>query len=447
LISVLAGVVFGLAPALRSSRPDLNGVLKQTGRSLASAHPRAQAVFVIVEMALAMVLLVGAGLMIRTLARLWNVSPGFDTRGVIVFDITPSVSLSRQSPDAIHAAFREMESAVRAVPGVQNVSLESGAIPMEGDDEEPFFTDGMQRPEHAADLPLTLRYSVNSDYLKLMHLPLIRGRFITDADNEQAARVIVIDESFANRYFPGEDPVGKFVHFAPESIGGVRDDQIVGVVGHIKQFGLAPDSSNLVEAEIYEPFQQIPHTSLALVAEGGHIFVRTAEGVDPESVFPAIRHALTQRDGQMVVDELQPMQRIVADSIARQRFAMTMFSIFAGIALLLASIGIYGVLSYIVGQRTREVGIRMALGAQRAHVVGSVLRDGARMTLPGIAIGLLVSLAITRLMSTMLFGVTPTDLLTFASVPLVLCAVALLACYLPARRAAGLDPVRALRSE
>jgi len=447
LISVVAGVVFGLAPALRISRPDVNATLNQTGRSLAGAHPKAQAVFVTVEMALALVLLIGAGLMIRTLQRLWDVDPGFDPRGVIVFDITPSISLSRQPPAAILNSFREMESAARSVPGVESASLETGALPLRSDDEEPFWTDEMPRPEHEADLPLTLRYSVDPAYRKLMRLPLLRGRFFTDADNEQAARVIVVDESFANRYFPGQNPVGKYVHFSPQSTGGERTDQIVGVVGHLKQFGLAPDKFNLVEAEVYEPFQQIAPTNLAMVAQSAHMFVRSSGTVAPESVFPGMRHALTQLDSQMVVDDLQPMQKMVADSIARQRFAMTLFSIFAAIALLLASLGVYGVLSYIVGQRTREVGIRMALGAQKANVVGSVLRDGARMTLPGIGIGLLAALVMTRLMSTMLFGVTPTDFVTFTSVPLILTAVALLACYLPARRAASLDPVQALRAE
>jgi predicted permease len=275
----------------------------------------------------------------------------------------------------------------------------------------------------------------------------LRGRFFTDADNEHSARVVVIDETFASQYFPGEDPIGKHLHFVQESSGGPRTDEIVGVVGHLKQFGLEPDKSNIVEVQYYEPFQQTSDPVMRRVGEGAPAFVRVADGVDPESVFPSLRRALTQVDGQMVVDEMQPMQRVVADSIARQRFAMLLFSIFAAGALLLASIGIYGVLSYIVGQRTREVGIRMALGAQKGDVVRAVLSDGARMTLPGIGIGLVVALGLTRLMSAMLFGVTPTDVVTFASVPLVLCFVAMLACYLPARRAAKLDPMQALRAD
>jgi predicted permease len=447
LIAVVAGVVFGLAPALRTSRTDVNATLNQSGRSLVGTRHRAQAVFVTIEMALALVLLVGAGLMIRTLVRLWDVSPGFHPHNVITFDITPSASLSRQSPDAIRAAYRQIEAAMRSVPGVQEASVDWGARPMLGDWEEGFWIDGEPHAEHEADLPLSLRYGVEPDYLQLMQIPLLRGRFFTDADNEQAARVVVIDETFAEKYFPGQDAIGKHLHFTQESSGGPRDDEIIGVVGTVKQFGLQPDKANNVEVQYYEPFQQTPDMIMRRVGEGLPAFVRVRDGMDAEAVFPGIRRALTQIDSQMVVDDMQPMQQVVADSIAQQRFAMLLFSIFAAGALLLASIGIYGVLSYVVGQRTREVGIRMALGAQKGDVMRAVLRDGAGMVLPGIGIGLVVALAMSRLMSAILFGITPTDIVTFTSVPLVLCLVAVLACYLPARRAARLDPMQALRAE
>ena len=447
LVSLLAGVVFGLAPALRTSRTDVNSTLNQSGRSLVGARHRVQATFVTLEMAMALVLLVGAGLMIRTLVQLWNVNPGFEPRGVIFFNIAPSISLSRQPPDTIRAASRQFEATLGAVPGIEGASLDWGAIPMWSDDEEPFWADGMTRTERVADAPMALRYAVNPDYLKLMRIPLLEGRFFTDADNEHSSRVIVVDESFAKHYFGDQDPIGKHVYFPPESTDGERTDEIVGVVGHVKQFGLAPDEANNVEAAYYEPYQQLQDRMMPVVGQGNTAFVRVREGVDPGSVFPSIRHALLQLDSDMVVDEMHPMQQMVADSIARQRFAMMLFSIFAAGALLLAGIGIYGVLSYIVGQRTREVGIRMALGAQRGDVVRAVLRDGAGMTLPGVGIGVVVALALTRLMSSMLFGVKPTDVVTFASVAGILCAIALLACYVPARRAAKLDPMQALRSE
>ncbi len=447
VVSLLAGVIFGLAPALRTSRTNVNSTLNQSGRSLVGSHHRAQAIFVTLEMAMALVLLVGAGLMIRTLAQLWNVSPGFNPRNVITFEVTPSSSLARQSPDAIRAAYRQMLATLRSVPGVEEASFDWGARPMIGDWEETFWIEGEPHAEHEADLPLALRYGVAPDYLKLMQIPLLRGRFFTDADNEHSSRVVVIDESFAERYFPGQDPIGKHLHFLQESSGGPRTDEIVGVAGHIKQFGLQPDKSNVVDVQYYEPFAQNTDAIMRRVGEGTGAFVRLRDGVVAESAFTAIRHAMTQLDSQMVVDDMQPMASLVAESIERQRFAMMLFSIFAAGALLLASIGIYGVLSYIVGQRTREVGIRMALGAQRGDVVRAVLRDGAGMTLPGIGIGILVALAMSRLMAAILFGITPTDLLTFASVPVILCVVALMACLLPARRAAKLDPMQALRAD
>ncbi len=447
LISVVAGVVFGLAPALRTSRTQVSATLNQNGRSLVGSHHRAQAVFVTVEMAMALVLLVGAGLMLRTLVQLMNLNPGFNPHNVITFNVTPSGSLARQSPDAIRAAYRQMESTIRAVPGVESVSFDWGAHPMRSDWEESFWADGMVRPEHRADLPLALRYGVEPDYLKAMRIPLLRGRFITDADNEHGSRVVVIDEKFAERYFGGQDPIGKHLHFPEEESMGPRDDEIVGVVGHINQWGLDKDGTQSLHAQLYEPFQQTPDQIMRRVAEGCDTFVRTRDGVDPGSVFPTIRRVLTLLDNQMVVDDEEKMEQTVAESIAKQRFAMMLFSVFAAGALLLASIGIYGVLSYIVGQRTREVGIRMALGAQRGDVMRTVLRDGAGMTLPGVGIGLVAALGLTRLMSAMLFGVKPTDVLTFASVAALLCLVALLACYLPARRAAKLDPMQALRSD
>ncbi len=447
LVSAVSGVVFGLAPAFRTSRTDVNATLNQSGRSLVGAHHQAQAVFVTIEMAMALVLLVGAGLMIRTLMRLWNVSPGFNPHNVITFDITPSHSLQSQSPDAVRAAYREMASTLKSVPGVQDVSFEYGALPMDSDWEDGFWIVGRPHPEREADLPYSLRYGVGPEYLKLMQIPLLRGRFISEADTATAPRVVVIDETFAAQYFPGQDPIGKYIHFVGESSGGNRDDVIVGVVGHIKQFGLVPDTANNVEQQYYEPFQQVPDQIMRRIAEGVPTFVRVRDGVNPESLFPTIRQALTRQDSQMVVDNLESMQQNVADSIARQRFAMVLFSVFAAGALLLASIGIYGVLSYIVGQRTREIGIRMALGAGKADVKLAVLRDGAGMTLPGIGAGVVIALLLARLMSAMLFGVQPTDIVTFVSVAVLLALVALVACYLPARRAAGLDPMQALRTE
>lgn len=280
-----------------------------------------------------------------------------------------------------------------------------------------------------------------------MQLPLLRGRFLTDADSEHGSRVVVIDEDFASRYFAGVDPIGKHINAVDAVTGEPRSEEIVGVVGHVRQWGLAQDTAESMRAQVYESLMQSSNDLTMLLTQGSHVYLRTAAGVDPASVFPTARKKLSQVEGQIVAFEPETMERIVAESIAQQRFTMILFSGFAITALLLASVGIYGVLSYVVGQRTQEIGIRMALGAQRGDVLLAFLRNGARMTLIGVVAGGAAAFTLTRLMSSMLFGVKPTDPLTFGVVALLLCGIALLACYIPARRAASVDPMQALRSE
>jgi predicted permease len=280
-----------------------------------------------------------------------------------------------------------------------------------------------------------------------MRLPLLRGRFLTDADNEHSAPVVVIDEDFAARYFDRKDPIGKYVYAVDSVTGDTRAEEIVGVVGHVRQWGLAQDATETMHDQVYEAFMQRPDRLISLLAKGSHVYLRTAPRVDPASVFPQVRKKLAALDGGMVAFEPETMETVVNDSIARQRFTMILFAGFAVVALALASLGIYGVLSYVVGQRTQEIGIRMALGAQRGDVLRTFLGDGARLTLIGIAVGGVAALALTRLMSSILFEVKPSDPLTFAGVAVLLCAIALLACYLPARRAASVDPIKALRAE
>ncbi len=251
--------------------------------------------------------------------------------------------------------------------------------------------------------------------------PVLGRTFTADEDRLGANPTVMISEGLWKRKF-GSDP-------------------------HVRQWGLAQDTVESMRAQVYESLMQAPDDLMMMLAQGSHVYLRTATGVDPASVFPAVRKKLSQVRGQIVAFEPELMERIVAESIARQRFTMILFTGFAVVALLLASVGIYGVLSYVVGQRTQEIGIRMALGAQRGDVLRSILRDGARMTLIGIAAGGVAAFALARLMSSMLFGVKPTDPLTFGGVALLLCVIALLACYIPARRAASVDPMQALRSE
>jgi predicted permease len=445
--ATLAGVVFGLVPALKTSHTQVSTTLNEFRRSVAGTRSRAQSTFVVVEMAMALVLLVGAGLMVRTLMRLWTLSPGFDPHNVLTFTISMPPSLADQSPDAVRTEYRELSQMLRSVPGVESLSLEWGSHPMKGDTEEGFYLEGESRPAHVADLPFTLLYMVEPSYLQVMRVPLLRGRFLTDADNEHASPVIVIDEDFAARYFAGKDPIGRHIYRVDPITGEARPNEIVGLVGHVRQWGLADDSTETMKAQVYQPITQATDRRTGLIARSTHVYLRTKEGVAPTSVFNAIRNKLAQRNGDLVAFEPESMEGIVADSIARQRFTMILFTAFAVVALVLASVGIYGVLSYVVGQRTQEIGIRMALGAQRRDVLGTFLRDGARMTLIGVAAGGIAALALTRLMSSILFDVKPTDPLTFAAVALLLCLIALLACYIPARRAASVDPMQALRSE
>ena len=451
-LSVLTGIMFGLLPAMRMSRTDISGRLKDSGRAIAGSRSRMQSVLVMGEMAMALVLLVGAGLMGRTLMGLWKVDPGFDPRNVSYFDVTPSPSLASQPPDAIHAALRQISAKLHSVPGVEAVSMHEGALPMESDNERGFLLEGQEPPtQRPKNIQQTLEYTVEPEYLKTMRIPLLRGRFLSDEDNEKAARVVVIDANFAQQYFAGQDPIGKRIRvFELDSDSNQRvltPLAIVGVVGHVNQWGLADDASHPLRAQMYRPILQSEKAELKNLAQGFNVFVRSQTPLAPGAFFESIRQKLLASNRDMIVYDNESEEEVVARSIASQRFSLILLGAFAGLALLLAGIGIYGVLSYLVGQRTHEIGVRMALGAQRLDVLRMVLQDGACMTLAGTAIGVVAALGLSQLMASMLFGVRPTDPVTFGLVTVVLCGIALFACYLPARRAAKVDPMAALRYE
>ncbi len=441
LASIIAGVIFGLAPALKTARPNLQETLKESGRGASGAKHRAQGVFVVIEMAMALILLVGAGLMIRSLVDLWSVNPGFNPRGVLTFAVSMSPSLGKDAPTS-RTAIRQLGETLRNIPGVEAVSSTGGALPMDGDNEFPFWLDGQPKPANESEMNQSLFYLPGPGYLKAMGIPLHRGRFFTADDNEHSPDVVVIDESFAREYFPNEDPIGKRIHI------GILDTtpQIIGVVGHVKHWGLDTDgdAKHPIVAQAYMPFLQIPNrfwvgppqTEMVLRTQGS-----------PAAIVPAIRQAIEKLNSENVIFEVKSMEEIVADSLAARRFSMILLSVFAALALLLSSIGIYGVISYVVGQRTHEIGIRMALGAQRGDVLRLMLGEGMKMALIGVAIGASAALGLTHIMSKMLFRVSATDPVTFASVAMVLCAVALAACYIPARRAMRVDPIVALRYE
>ena len=450
-VSVIAGVVFGLVPALKTSHTKIGKTLKDSGRAISGYRSRAQAVFVVGEMAMALVLLIGAGLMIRTMTRLWQADPGFDPHNVLGFRITPPPSLAGDSLDAIRAAYRQIHSTIHSMPGVEGVSLNWGAHPMEGDNEVNFWPEGQEQPTRQADLAYSLEYIVEPDYLQTMRIPLLRGRFITEGDNEHSERVAVIDNSFAKKYFAGQNPIGKHIHILDFDRDATERTwlhlTVVGIVGHVNQFGLADDASHPLQAQLYRPFMQASDLLTKEVAHGVGAYVRFRSSLNSEAFFQTIRKKLLASNGEMIVSGNESEEEVVARSISSHRFSALLLGVFAALALVLASVGIYGVLAYLVGQRTQEIGVRMALGAKRLDVLRLVLTDGARLTLVGVGIGVAVAFGLTRLMSGMLFGVKPTDPLTFASVALLLTAIALLACCLPARRAMSVDPMVALRHE
>jgi predicted permease len=449
LVSVLTGIMFGLLPAIRLSRTDISGRLKDSGRAISGPRTRMQSALVMGEMAMALVLLVGAGLMCRTLVQLWRLDPGFDPRNVSYFDVTPSPSLVKQSPDAIRAALRQIKATIQNVDGVETGSLNAGANPMQWDNETGFLLEGQALPtQRTRNIQQTLEYTVEPEYLKTMHIPLFRGRFLSDEDNENTARVAVIDASFAHQYFTGQDPIGKHIRiFEFDSDSNQRvlvPLAIVGVVGHVNQWGLAEDANHPLQAQMYRTVMQGSTAAMKSLAQGFGVFVRSSTPVGSEAFSQALRQKLHASNPDLIVSGSENETEVVAQSIASQRFSLILLGAFAGVALLLAGIGIYGVLSYLVGQRTREIGVRMALGAQQLDVLRMVMGDGARMTMVGAAIGLVAALALTRLMPSMLFGVRPTDPITFGLVAVVLCGIALLASYVPARRAAKVDPMVAL---
>jgi len=440
VVSVIAGVLFGLVPALRMARPNVQDTLKEGGRGL-SSHHRVQGVFVVVEMAMALVLLTGAGLMVRSLVHLWSADPGFDPHNVLTFSVSLPTAKGTVSAEAVRSTFRQLHDKLASVPGVQSVSLSDGSIPLMSDDEELFWIEGQARPATDKDMDWTLRYTIEPGYFQAMDIPLKRGRLVTSNDNERSPLVATVDEAFARKFFPGQDPVGKRVHMK----GIDRPLEIVGMVGHVKQWGIDSDDKESLHAQLYAPLMQRTDQEIQQSADFIDVVLRT-DAIHPATL-ESIRNAIRRMNQAQFIYDVRPLDAVIAKSLATQRFSMILLGAFAALALLLASVGIYGVVSYLVGQRTREIGIRMALGAQRWHILGLVLERGARLAAVGVGLGLAAALGITRLMASLLYGVGATDPLTFAGVTILLVLVALAACYIPARRATKIDPLVALRYE
>src|SRR5215216_1294162 len=435
LISVATSLLFGLAPALQASRPDLTGALKEGGRSSAGLlRNRLRSALVISEVALSLVLLIGAGLMIRSFAKLNQVDPGFNPDKVFTMGVT--LLYSKYPDDERVASFySQLLDRAAATPGVASAGAISD-LPFSGANTSDSFTIEGRPPVAKQDEPSTEYRVVTPRYFESMGIPLLAGRDVAWTDTKQSPNVVVINQAFARRHFAGESPLGQRLRLQ----GQERDPLlIVGVVGDVRHIGL--DERPIPEA--YVPFLQYPlsetyQRSMTIVA-------RTQS--DPGGGAGSLRAALTSLDKSLPVFAFKPMTEYLRDSLARRRFNLILLTAFGGVALALAAVGIYGVISYGVTQRTHEIGIRMALGAEKGDVLWLVVRQGMILALGGVAIGLLASLALTRLMETLLYGVSVTDPLTFTLIALLLTSVALLACFVPARRAAKVDPLVALRYE
>jgi len=439
-LSGLAAIIFGLAPALKSSRVNLQGILKESGRGSSGVRHRLQGSFVALEVAMTLLLLIGAGLMLRSLNALWRVNPGFNPSHAITFNLSMPSS-SATTSDQTRARLRQFDDKMRSIPGVEAVSVTLGSRPMIHDSSLPFWIEGRPKPANDNEMPQAMFYLVEAGFQRAMGTTLERGRFVTAQDNEKTPVVIDIDDVFARLYFPHQNPIGRRVYLTQFNVPA----EIVGVVGHIKQWGLGADAKAAVEAQFYYPFMQLPEKIMPLVADAVAVVLRT-EG-DPAAIMGPVRRAVYETDPREVIYGVQTMDAVLANSLAARRLSMILLEIFAALALVLSCVGIYGVISYLVNQRTHEIGVRMALGAQPGDVMKLVLAQGAKMALLGVALGIAAALGLTRLMANELFGVTAHDPLTYVAVAILLTLVALLACYVPARRAVRVDPMVALRYE
>jgi putative ABC transport system permease protein len=428
-MTVVTGILFGLAPALHASRADLTSGLREGARGQAGGGGRKlRRVLVVAETALALVLLAGAGLLLRSFVQLQAVDRGFDSANVLVGNVN-APRARFDNADKIIALYDRLVERLRAVPGAESTALVS-VLPLSGADSDfAFLIEGRPKPTTPAEQPTAWYRIVSSDYFRTMRIRIVRGRALSDQDGNSAPGAVVINESLARKYWPNEEALGRRISVDD------RTFTIAGIVADIRHRG--PDRPP--DEELYVHYRQYPERGTVIVA-------RSASG-NPASLAPAIREAVRAVDPALPVANVTTMERLEADAVSQPRFVMQLVGLFAAVALALALVGVYGVLSYAVAQRTSEIGVRMALGATRGDVLRLVLVDGLRMVAVGAAIGVAGAAAAGRAMRAVLFGVDAVDLPTLAVTVAVLLAAAALACAAPARRAIRIDPVEALRYE
>jgi predicted permease len=438
-VSLLCGLLFGLAPALRVPARSLEQTLRAGARSVAGTSRRVHSGLVASEIALAVVMLASAGMLGRTLIHLSALDPGLNIRNVLVTRMALSPG-TLQHPAQIRAAWQEVLDRASRVPGVQAIATVDTVPMRQGYNELGYWASPDLPPLN--ELPVALATTVTPDYLKVMGIPLHQGRFFNDQDKIGNEPVVVIDDVLAERAFAGQDPVGKRL-WIPNM--GPGPFEVAGVVGHVRHWGLATDDAAQVRAQFYYPFAQVPDSLLRRWSELTSIAVRT--NADPLNIVGALRSELRGASGDQVLYEVNTMEQLASATIARQRFLVLLFGIFAAVALLLACIGIYGVLAYLTNQRVPEIGVRMALGASAVDVIMIVLRESLVMMFAGVGLGIAGALGASFLLVRLVDGMKPTVPLTLGVTISVLVAAALVASFVPARRASRIDPTRALRQE
>ena len=440
-VSLLAGVLFGAAPALNAAGLNLNDALKQGGRGVTPVRHRAQQILLVGEMALTFMLLVGAGLMIRSLQKLWTVDPGFDPQGVVVF--YTGISPERAStPDKIRTVLSEMNERLASISGVESASVGMGGLPFLGNTTVGFTTENDDPARATREPRMANYYAVSRDHFRTMRIPLVRGRAFTPQDTTDSPRVVIIDEELARNAFGNEDPIGKHI---TAGVIGPRPAKIVGIAGHVKHSGLDKDAFTQIRSQLYAPIAQVPNAFLPFVSNITTCVVRSS--APTASLMNSVRKELAALGTGRAVAGEHKMTDAIATSLAGRRFLLALLAAFAITALLLSGVGIYGVVSYFVGQRTNEIGIRISLGAEPRNIFLDVISEGGKLGLIGGGIGLVAAGGLSRWITTLVFGVSPLDIITYSSAGAFLLAMTIAACWIPARRAVRVDPVVALRSE